>query len=109
MSVSRTHRPHDGSAVGGYLVKGLEENITKRNIPLFVNSDVTKITEKDGKVSGVKVKIEGETKDISSKAVVVTTGGFELRNKMIYRKYRPDLKDYVTTNAAGSTGDGITI
>ncbi|MDU3960804.1 MAG: FAD-dependent oxidoreductase, partial [Lactococcus lactis] len=57
MSVSRTHRPHDSSAVGGYLVKGLEENISKRNIPLFVNSDVTKITEKDGKVSGVKVKI----------------------------------------------------
>lgn len=24
-------------------------------------------------------------------------------------KYRPDLKDYVTTNAAGSTGDGITM
>lgn len=108
MSVSRTHRPHDGSAVGGYLVKGLEENITKRNIPLFVNSDVTKITEKDGKVSGVKVKIEGETKDISSKAVVVTTGGFGANKKMI-AKYRPDLKDYVTTNAAGSTGDGITM
>ena len=99
MSVSRTHRPHDGSA---------EENITKRNIPLFVNSDVTKITEKDGKVSGVKVKIEGETKDISSKAVVVTTGGFGANKKMI-AKYRPDLKDYVTTNAAGSTGDGITM
>ena len=102
MSVSRTHRPHDGSAVGGYLVKGLEENITK------LNSDVTKITEKDGKVSGVKVKIEGETKDISSKAVVVTTGGFGANKKMI-AKYRPDLKDYVTTNAAGSTGDGITM
>ena len=29
MSVSRTHRPHDGSAVGAYLVKGLEENISK--------------------------------------------------------------------------------
>ena len=108
MSVSRTHRPHDSSAVGGYLVKGLEENISKRNIPLFVNSDVTKITEKDGKVSGVKVKIEGETKNISSKAVVVTTGGFGANKKMI-AKYRPDLKDYVTTNAAGSTGDGITM
>ncbi|MDT2742552.1 flavocytochrome c [Lactococcus garvieae] len=106
MSVSRTHRPHDGSAVGAYLVKGLEENISKRDIPVFVNSDVTKINEKDGKVSGVEVKIEGETKQINSKAVVVTTGGFGANQKMI-AKYRPDLKDYVTTNAAGSTGDGI--
>lgn len=106
MSVSRTHRPHDGSAVGAYLVKGLEENISKRDIPVFVNSDVTKINEKDGKVSGVEVKIEGETKQVDSKAVVVTTSGFGANQKMI-AKYRPDLKDYVTTNAAGSTGDGI--
>lgn len=106
MSISRTHRPHDGSAVGAYLVKGLEENISKRDIPVFVNSDVTKINEKDGKVSGVEVKIEGETKQVDSKAVVVTTGGFGANQKMI-AKYRPDLKDYVTTNAAGSTGDGI--
>ncbi len=106
MSVSRAHRPHDGSAVGAYLVKGLEENISKRDIPVFVNSDVTKINEKDGKVSGVEVKIEGETKQVDSKAVVVTTGGFGANQKMI-AKYRPDLKDYVTTNAAGSTGDGI--
>ena len=106
MSVSRTHRPHDGSAVGAYLVKGLEENISKRDIPVFVNSDVTKINEKDGKVSGVEVKIEGETKQVDSKAVVVTTGGFGANQKMI-AKYRPDLKDYVTTNAAGSTGDVI--
>ncbi|WP_341784564.1 flavocytochrome c [Lactococcus garvieae] len=106
MSVSRTHRPHDGSAVGAYLVKGLEENISKRDIPVFVNSDVTKINEKDGKVSGVEVKIEGETKQVDSKAVVVTTGGFGANQKMI-AKYRPDLKDYVTTNAAGSNGDGI--
>lgn len=106
MSVSRTHRPHDGLAVGAYLVKGLEENISKRDIPVFVNSDVTKINEKDGKVSGVEVKIEGETKQVDSKAVVVTTGGFGANQKMI-AKYRPDLKDYVTTNAAGSTGDGI--
>ena len=106
MSVSRTHRPHDGSAVGAYLVKGLQENISKRDIPVFVNRDEKKINEKDGKVSGVEVKIEGETKQVDSKAVVVTTGGFGANQKMI-AKYRPDLKDYVTTNAAGSTGDGI--
>ena len=36
----------------------------------------------------------------------MTTGGFGANKEMI-KKYRPDLKDYVSTNAAGSTGDGI--
>ncbi|MDR1606232.1 MAG: flavocytochrome c [Streptococcaceae bacterium] len=107
MSVARTHRPSDGSAIGQYLVAGLEKNIKSREIPLFVNSDVTAITEKDGKISGVKVKVdETKTKTISAKAVVVTTGGFGA-NKAMIKKYRPDLKDYVSTNAAGATGDGI--
>lgn len=84
MSVSRTHRPSDGSAVGQYLVKGLEKNIRSRDIPLFVNSDVTKIIEKDGKISGVKVKVdETETKTITTKAVIVTTGGFGANKEMI--------------------------
>ena len=106
-SVKRIHRPADGSAVGGYLVKGLTKNVLDRKIPVFLNADVTKINEKDGKVSGVTVQIQGEKKkNISSKAVVVTTGGFGGNEKMI-AKYRPDLKGYVSTNAKGSTGDGI--
>ena len=105
--VKRIHRPADGSAVGGYLVKGLTKNVLDRKIPVFLNADVTKINEKDGKVSGVTVQIQGEKKkNISSKAVVVTTGGFGGNEKMIV-KYRPDLKGYVSTNAKGSTGDGI--
>lgn len=55
-SVKRIHRPHDGSAVGTYLVDGLLRNIHEKEIPLFVNADVKKINEKDGKVTGVSVK-----------------------------------------------------
>jgi fumarate reductase flavoprotein subunit len=107
MSAKRMHRPADGSAVGGYLVDGLERNIKERNIPIFVNSDVTAINEKDGVVNGVNVTIDqAEKKTISAKAVIVTTGGFGANKEMI-AKYRPDLKDYVTTNQKGSTGDGI--
>lgn len=109
MSVKRTHRPSDGSAIGGYLVKGLMENVTKRHIPVFVNTDVTKIMEKNGAVTGVTAQVQGEKpKTIQGKAVVVTTGGFGASKKLI-EKYRPDLKNYVTTNQEGSTGDGITM
>lgn len=105
-SVKRIHRPADGSAVGGYLVDGLIRNVHEREIPLFVNADVTKINETDDKISGVTVSINGEEKEINAKAVVVTTGGFGANEEMI-TTYRPDLKGYVSTNSEGSTGDGI--
>lgn len=110
MSTKRTHRPSDGSAVGGYLVKGLLKNIHDRKIPLFVNADVTKINmNKNNQADGINVKIQGDKeKTISSKAVIVTTGGFGASEKLI-QKYRPDLKGYVTTNQKGSTGDGISM
>ncbi|KRK40779.1 fumarate reductase flavoprotein subunit [Loigolactobacillus bifermentans DSM 20003] len=107
MSVKRTHRPHDGSAVGTYLASGLLRNVKQQKIPLFVNADVTKINEKDNKVSGVKVVMNQEkTKTVKAKAVIVTTGGYGASKKMI-KKYRPDLANYVSTNQKGSTGDGL--
>lgn len=106
MSEKRTHRPEDGSAVGEYLVYGLLRNVHEREIPVFVNSDVTEIQEKDGAVSGVKVTVAGEEKEVASKAVVVTTGGYGANPEML-EKEKPELKGYVTTNQEGSTGDGI--
>lgn len=107
MNEKRTHRPEDGSAIGQYLVKGLVDNVHKQGIPLFVNADVKQITERDGKVDGVKVLFnQTDEKAITAKAVVVTTGGFGANMEMI-TEVRPDLEGYVTTNQAGSTGDGI--
>ncbi|KAF1299327.1 flavocytochrome c [Enterococcus sp. JM4C] len=105
-SVKRIHRPHDGAAVGTYLVDGLVRNVHEKEIPLFVNVDVKKINEKDGQVTGVTAEIDGKEKTISGKAVVVTTGGYGSNKEMI-EEYRPDLKGYVSTNSEGSTGDGI--
>ncbi|MBS4761587.1 flavocytochrome c [Carnobacteriaceae bacterium zg-ZUI252] len=106
MSVKRTHRPADGSAVGGYLVDGLYGNVTSRKIPTFVNADVIDITQTNGAVSGVVVKINGEEKRISAKAVILATGGFGANAEMV-TKFQPQLKGYVTTNSKGTTGDGI--
>lgn len=63
-SVKRTHRPHDGSAVGGYLVDGLLRNVKERKIPLFVDANVTEISEKDGKPNGVTVKTKAGDKKL---------------------------------------------
>ncbi|KAA9014202.1 flavocytochrome c [Niallia endozanthoxylica] len=107
MSEKRTHRPEDGSAVGQYLVNGLVKNVEEKQIPLFVNADVKEITQKDGKVNGVRVVFnEKDEKTITAKAVIVASGGFGANMDMI-TKVRSDLAGYVTTNQVGSTGDGI--
>lgn len=107
MSVKRTHRPEDGSAVGQFLVNGLVRNVQEQDIPLFVNADVKEITEKDGKVNGVKVLLNGqEEKTIEASAVIVATGGYGANMELI-AEVRPDLEGLVTTNQEGSTGDGI--
>ncbi|MCI1820342.1 MAG: flavocytochrome c, partial [Carnobacterium maltaromaticum] len=82
-------------------------NVQEKDIPVFVNADVKEITEKDGQVNGVKVQFDHkEDKTIKADAVVVTTGGFGANMEMI-SETNPELKDYVTTNQIGSTGDGI--
>lgn len=107
MNEKRTHRPEDGSAVGGYLVNGLLNNIQEQDIPLFVNANVKEITMQDGNVNGVKVLFnDTDEKMITAKAVIVATGGFG-SNQDIISEVRPDLKGLVTTNQVGSTGDGI--
>lgn len=109
MSVKRTHRPEDGSAVGQYLAEGLVKNVQAQEIPLFVNVEVKEITQKDGKVNGVKILInKKDEKTIEAKAVIVATGGYGANMDMV-AKYRPDLKGLVTTNQPGTTGDGITM
>ncbi|MBF8807614.1 MAG: flavocytochrome c [Enterococcus lacertideformus] len=109
MSEKRTHRPSDGSAIGGYLVNGLLKNVHKRKIPVFVNTKVTEIKKNNGKVNEVTVQVQGEEpKEITGKAIVVTSGGYGASEKFI-EKYRPDLEGYVTTNQSGSTGDGISM
>lgn len=106
MSEKRTHRPEDGSAVGGYLVDGLLRNVHDRDIPIFVQANVTDIVEENGQVKGVTVFINGKNHKVSSETVVVTTGGYGA-NPELLEKEKPELKGYVTTNQEGSTGDGI--
>ncbi|CQR45972.1 Fumarate reductase flavoprotein subunit precursor [Paraliobacillus sp. PM-2] len=107
MSVERTHRPEDGSAIGGYLVDGLLRNVYEREIPIFVNAEVTAVNKIADEVNGVTVLFNGQDeKEIDSKAVIVTTGGFGANEELI-EQYREDLKGYVSTNQEGTTGDGI--
>lgn len=106
MSKPRTHRPHDGSAVGGYLVKGLKANVDKRQIPVITQADVQEILVDQGQVKGVKVEIDDQVREIKSQAVIIASGGFGANAKLV-EEARPELAGYVTTSGPGITGDGI--
>jgi fumarate reductase flavoprotein subunit len=109
MSIDRTHRPRDGSAVGGYLISGLLRNINKRNIDVMMDTAVTEILFEQGAVSGVQLLTEEkEALTIHAKSVVMATGGFSANSQMVV-KYRPDLEGFVTTNHRGATGGGIAL
>ena len=109
MSIDRTHRPKDGSAVGGYLISGLVRNVNKRNIEVMLDTSVSDIIFENGEVTGVRLTTEeNETVTVATKSVIVATGGFSANSQMVV-KYRPDLEGFVTTNHKGATGGGIAL
>ncbi|MGE9551977.1 flavocytochrome c [Erwinia amylovora] len=109
MSIDRTHRPRDGSAVGGYLISGLVRNIAKREIEVMLDTSVTGILMDQGEVCGVSVlNDENEELTIRTRSIIVATGGFSANSQMVV-KYRPDLAGFVTTNHKGATGGGIAL
>lgn len=104
MSKKRTHRPSSMAPIGAFLVTNLLKLAAKRNIPIFNESKVTKLLKnEDGEIVGVEVN---GFKKVNSKAVLLATGGFGASKDLISR-YRPDLKNYRTTNQPGATGDGL--
>ena len=107
MSIERTHRPADRSAVGGYLISGLVKNVNQRNIEVLLETTVEEILMENGAVSGVKVVDEyNDSRILNAKSVIVATGGFSANHRMVVH-YRPELEGFVTTNHKGATGSGI--
>lgn len=104
MSKKRTHRPSSMAPIGAFLVNNLLKLADERHIPIFIDSKVTNLLQdKNKKITGVEVNNE---RRIRAKAVLLATGGFGAAKDLI-AKYRPDLRDYKTTNQAGATGDGL--
>lgn len=107
MSIDRTHRPADRSAVGEYLIRGLLQNVHQRNIDILTNTAAGEILRKKGAIVGVRLRhADGEEHIVLTKGIIMATGGFSANSAMV-TKFRPELKDFVTTNHAGATGDGI--
>ena len=106
-SVARCHRPADKTAVGASLVPALEAAVAEAGIEIVYETPAKELIVTDGAVTGVIVEgADGVQSAYTAGAVVLTTGGFGANFDMI-TMYRPDLADFVTTNAPGVQGDGM--
>ena len=111
-SVKRIHRPVNAEgktvSVGSYMIPLLEENCKKAGVQILLNTTANEIlTDANGAAVGVKATgASGETVTVNAKAVVLATGGFGANLDMVV-KYKPELKGFMTTNAAGIQGQGI--
>ncbi len=107
-SVKRTHRPQGGSAIGPHLMKVLQTASNKDNIEIRTSNKVTGLlTSVDGSVTGVKVQnADGSSYMITSKAVIIATGGFGANLDMVTR-LQPSLSGFATLNHPGATGDAF--
>lgn len=103
----RTHRPLGGQAIGVHLVPKLYDAAKNAGAEIRLNNAVTDIISENGRAVGVKVQNESGTYIIRAKAIIIATGGFGANAQMI-AQYRPDLKDFPTTNVNTTTGDAFT-
>lgn len=111
-SVKRIHRPVNAEgktvSVGSYMIPLLQENCEKAGVQILLNTTANEIlTDANGAAVGIKATgSTGETVTVNAKAVVLTTGGFGANLDMV-TEYKPELKGFMTTNAAGIQGQGI--
>ena len=95
-------------SVGAYTIPILEKNLSDRGIEVLFNTTANKIIMDGGKAVGIEGENAGGGKvTINAKAVVIATGGFGANNDMVVAQNHPELKGYITTNAAGILGQGI--
>ena len=112
-SVKRIHRPVDANgkvvSVGAYTVPLLEAACAARdNITILTETTATAIlTDESGAACGILAGGKtGNLLTINAKAVILASGGFGANLDMV-ASYAPQLKGFMTTNAAGIQGQGI--
>ena len=112
-SVKRIHRPLNAEgkveSVGAYTVPLLEAACQKReNITLMTDTTAVALVpdETGACIGALAMGKTGNSITVAADAVVLTTGGFGANLDMV-EAYKPELKGFMTTNAAGIQGLGI--
>ena len=91
--------------LGVSIVSALKAEMEKVGVDARVNSKATEILMQDDKVAGVKVSTKQGDYTISTKAIVLATGGFGANKNMVI-EHAPQLADLSSSCSNGATGDG---
>ncbi|MFU8763699.1 MAG: FAD-dependent oxidoreductase [Haliea sp.] len=99
---------HRRLATGCAGVARLRASMQDRDIPLWLNTPMTRVIDEDGAVLGIEVKRNGETLRIQArKGVVLAAGGFE-HNQAMREQYLPQPTDHRwSAGTLDNTGDAI--
>ena len=99
---------HRMLSLGQALAAGLRAGLSASGVPVWLDTPMTGLEVRDGRVSGVRATRGGEPQLIRARrGVLLATGGFE-RNEEMRRQYqRAPVGTAWTTGAAGNSGDGI--
>ena len=99
---------HRVLSLGQALAAGLRAGLSRSRVPVWLDTPMTGLEVRDGRVSGVRVSRGGEPLLVRARhGVLVATGGFERNEEMRRRYQRAPVDTQWTTGAAGNTGDGI--
>jgi 3-oxosteroid 1-dehydrogenase len=95
-------------ATGCAGVARLRLSLQDRDIPLWLNTSMTKVVDEEGKVLGVEVTRDGKPLRIQArKGVVLAAGGFE-HNQEMREQYLPQPTDHRwSAGTLDNTGDAI--
>lgn len=101
-------RFHRRLATGCAGVARLRASMLDRDIPLWLNTPMTKVVDEDGRVVGVEVERDGKPLRIHARrGVVLAAGGFE-HNQQMREQYLPKPTDHRwSAGTLDNTGDAI--
>jgi 3-oxosteroid 1-dehydrogenase len=101
-------RFHRRLATGCAGVARLRASLMDRDIPLWLNTAMTRVVDVDGKVLGIELTRNGQPLRIQArKAVILAAGGFE-HNQAMREQYLPQPTDHNwSAGVRENTGDAI--
>jgi len=95
--------------MGSKLVKTLEDRARDRGVEILLRHRATRLIAEPetGRVIGLRVSTEDETRNFKAgRAIILATGGFG-RNREMIAEYAPEMVDAIPLMPVGHQGDGL--
>ncbi|WP_431967188.1 3-oxosteroid 1-dehydrogenase [Nocardia sp. bgisy134] len=94
--------------MGQAIIAAMRKGLLDANVPVLLNTPMTKLIVEDGVVTGVEAMRDGKPVVFTARhGVVLGSGGFEHNAEMRAKYQRQPITTEWTTGATANTGDGI--